>query len=217
MENKAMTWNIPLCRSGRAIAVSMVLVGLLTGCGSLLQPDVETELAELRPGSYEVDPRHTTVLFKVAHLGLTKFVGRFNDFDATLDYDPENPEAAKLDAVIRTASIDVSDSGFEDSLRGGTWFDSDNFPEARFKTTGVEIGKGNSARFTGDFTLLGVTAPITLDVVFNGGAYNMLTGRYTLGFSATGIIARSTFGMDKYIPAVGDEVEIEVHAEFLKR
>ncbi len=211
-----MTWNLSLCRLARPMAVSIMLAGLLAGCGSLLQPDLDTELAELRPGSYEVDPRHTTVLFKVAHLGLSKFVGRFNDFDATLDYDPENPRAAKLDAVIRTASIDVTNSDFEDTLRD-SWFDSDEFPEARFTTTSVEIGKGNHARFTGDFTLLGVTAPITLDVVFNGGAFNMLTGRYTLGFSATGVIKRSTFGMDKYIPAVGDEVEIEVHAEFLKR
>lgn len=208
-----MMWETPLCKVVAVIIISTVSV---TGCGSLLQPDVETEMTELRPGHYQVDPRHTTVLFKVGHLGLTKFVGRFNDFDATLDYDPENPSAAKLDAIIRTASVDVNDAGLEGSLRGGSWFDSETFPEARFETTAADLGKGNHARFRGDFTLLGVTAPITLDVVFNGGAFNMLTGRYTLGFSATGVIKRSTFGMDKYIPAVGDEVEIEVHAEFLK-
>jgi polyisoprenoid-binding protein YceI len=59
-----------------------------------------------------------------------------------------------------------------------------------------------------------VTAPVDLTVTFNGGGNNMLTGFYTLGFSATSKFNRSTFGVDYLIPAVGDEVTIEVFAEF---
>lgn len=199
-------------------AAGCVLLALLfTGCGTLMQPKVETEMAELRQGEYRVDPRHTTVLFKIEHLGLSKFVGRFNEFDATLSFDPKKLSEAKLDAVVSTASIDVNDRDFEETLAGGSWFDSASYPQARFETRTVEILRDNRARFTGDFTLLGVTAPLVLDVRFNGGATNMLTGRYTIGFAATGSFNRSTYGMDQYIPAVGDKVEIEVHAEFQRR
>ena len=72
----------------------------------------------------------------------------------------------------------------------------------------------NSARFTGDLSLHGITAPIELTVTFNGGANNMLTGFYTLGFSATGALSRSAFGIDYLVPAIGDQVALEVFAEF---
>ncbi len=199
----------------RGLAVFLSLA-FIHGCGSWLQPEIETNTAELREGHYRVDPRHTTVLFKVNHLGLSKFVGRFNAFEATLDYDPENPADAVLDAIVHTASVDVADNDFEETLRGDSWLNTEQFPQAHFKTRTVEMFNDNRARFTGDFTFLGVTAPITLDVEFNGGAFNMLTGRYTLGFSATGKIQRSAFGMGRFIPAIGDTVELEVHAEFLR-
>ena len=67
---------------------------------------------------------------------------------------------------------------------------------------------------TGDLTLRGVTAPVTLDVTFNGGGSNILTGAYTLGFEAEGTLLRSTFGLGSFAPAIGDEVTLEIHAEF---
>ena len=58
---------------------------------------------------------------------------------------------------------------------------------------------------------------MTLAVTFNGGASNLISGRYTLGFAATGTIKRSEFGITNLIPAIGDEVELEIHAEFLRQ
>lgn len=195
----------------------IILLACLSGCGYLIQPNVKQGMINLQKGSYRVDPRHTTVLFKVNHMGLSSFVGRFNKVDATLDYDPENPSAAQLSAVIETASIDVNNSDFSETLAGADWFNSSVYPEATFVTTSVDVVDGSNARFTGDLTLLGKTAPVALQVHFNGGANNMLTGRYTLGFSATSEFKRSTFGMDQYVPAIGDEVTIEVFAEFQRQ
>jgi polyisoprenoid-binding protein YceI len=62
--------------------------------------------------------------------------------------------------------------------------------------------------------LRGVTAPVALMIHFNGAGNNMLTGFYTLGFSAQGAIKRSVFGIDNLIPALADQVNIEVFAEF---
>ena len=190
---------------------------LLTGCESLIAPSVNTELTTLRKGSYRIDPAHAALLFKVDHMGLSTYVGQFTDFDATLDFDPNNLTATTLDAVVKIASIDVNNASLEDTLKGGNWFNLKQYPEATFNTVAVEVLDDNSFLFTGNLTLLGITAPVTLRVRFNGGANNLLTGRYTLGFTATGTMRRSDFGMDKYLAIVGDEVALEVYAEFQRR
>lgn len=187
---------------------------LLSSCVSLLTPNVVSEVAKLRGGTYSLDTSHATLLFKVSHLGLSTYVGRFNAFDASLDFEPENMTNAKLDAVIEIASLDVNDDDLKDTLMGGTWFDQANYPQAVFTTTSVNPISDSEFEFLGDLTLHGVTQPISLIATFHGGANNILTGKYTLGFSAKGSFIRSDFGIDAYTSMVGDKVEIETYVEF---
>ena len=195
-----------------------LLIGLLlVSCGTLIKPDVKTGIVQLEKGSYKLDQTHIAVLFKINHMGLSTFVGRFNKVDATLEFDPKNIAAAKLSAVIDVASLDVNNVDLEETLRGSSWLDTEKYPQAFFKTTTVTVLDQNSAVFAGDLTLHGVTAPINLTVTFNGGGNNMLTGFYTLGFSATTTFNRATFGIDYLIPAISDQVAIEVFAEFLQQ
>jgi len=69
----------------------------------------------------------------------------------------------------------------------------------------------------GDLTLKGVTAPITLDVTFNGGGNDLLRGGYIVGFSAQGAFNRTTFGVDRFAGIVANDVTIEIEAEFIRR
>jgi polyisoprenoid-binding protein YceI len=197
-------------------ATLLSLALLLCSC-SLLTPSVETRLQDLRSGQYQIDKKHVSLIFKIGHMNLSTFVGRFNEVDATLDFDPANVAATRLDANVNVASVDVNNPDLEESLRGSSWFDTKQYPQATFTTLKVEPKDGNTFRFAGNLTLHGVTAPVTLDVTFHGGATNMLTSYYTLGFSATGTIKRSVFGMDSYIPMIGDDVALEVYAEFQKK
>jgi polyisoprenoid-binding protein YceI len=193
----------------------MIVAGLvLISCGTLIKPHVKTGMVQLEKGSYKLDQTHVTVLFKINHMSLSTFVGRFNRVDASLEFDPTNIAAAKLSAIIDVTSIDVNNPDLEETLRGSSWFNTEKFPQAFFKTISVSQVDQNSALFSGELSLHGVTAPVDLTVTFNGGGNNMLTGFYTLGFSATSKFNRSTFGVDYLIPAVGDEVTIEVFAEF---
>jgi len=192
----------------------VVISWLLASCGTLIKPNVNTGIAQLEKGSYKLDQTHVAVLFKINHMGLSTFVGRFNKVDATLEFDPNNIAAAKLSAIIDVASIDANNPDLEETLRGSSWFDAEKYPQAFFKTTSVSVIDQSSAIFTGDLSLHGITAPINLTVTFNGGANNMLTGFYTLGFSATSTISRSVFGIDYLVPAIGDQVALEVFAEF---
>lgn len=194
--------------------VAIVIGLLLVSCGTLINPNVKTGIVQLEKGSYKLDQTHVAVLFKINHMGLSTFVGRFNKVDATLEFDPNNIAAAKLSAVIDVTSLDANNRDLEETLHGSSWLDTEKYPQAFFKTTSVSVLDQNSAVFSGELTLHGVTAPINLTVTFNGGANNMLTGFYTLGFSATSTFNRSTFGVDYLIPAIGDAVAIEVFAEF---
>ena len=87
-------------------------------------------------------------------------------------------------------------------------------PEARFESQGIAVTGERTGRVEGELSLHGASAPVTLEVTFNGAGDSLLTGRYTLGFAASGTLKRSDFGLGSYAPAVGDEVVLEIHAEF---
>lgn len=188
----------------------------LADCAAVVRPDISSEPAALRAGAYRLDPEHAALIFRIDHLGFSKFVGRLERFDATLDFDAGDPERAAVDARIEMASLDVANDDFARTLLGPGWFNAAASPEARFVSTKVEKTGETSGRMTGDLTLNGVARPVTLDVAFNGGANDILRGGYVVGFSAQGVISRGDFGVDKFDGIFGDEVEIEIEAEFVR-
>ncbi len=190
---------------------------LLVACTTLLKPNVKTELIELRAGQYQLDPKHSSLIFRVNHLGLSDYVGRFNGFDASLDFDPQTPLEMKLDAAIDMTSVDVNDQDFEETLASSSWLDTKRFPQAFFKSILVTRISDGQFMIKGQLTLKSITKPIDLKVTFNGGANNLLTGKYTLGFKASTNFKRSDFGVDAYLGLVGDKISIEVDGEFLTR
>ena len=202
-----------------AVRLSAVLACsvFLVSCDRLLTPDFNTDITELKGGAYTLDSDHATLLWKINHLGFSTYIGRFNDFDASLDFDPENIEASNLEVIINTASLDINNAEFAEELRGDKWFNVEQFPQATFKTTAfVESIDEDTFVFQGDLTLLGVTAPVNLEINFHGGGRNFLTRSYTLGFSASSSFLRSAYGLDRCTSfGVGDDIEIEVHVEFM--
>ncbi|MFA5494564.1 MAG: YceI family protein [Porticoccaceae bacterium] len=213
--------HLPPAIRYRAALLPGVILGLalslLAGCFGFSAASVERDRALTRPGDYTLDQDHAALLFKVRHMGLAPYVGRFNRFAVELDYDPQQPAETRLRAVIDTASIDVNHADFSRALAGPGWFDSARYPEATFVSTAVTWTDDHHARVTGDFTLLGITAPLTLDAVFHGATRHVITGTYTLGFSGSARLNRSDWGLDNHIPVVDDEVAIEIHVELQRR
>lgn len=199
------------------VSLSLMLLILISGCASIIRPNFTQSLAELRPGAYTLDPEHAYLIFRIEHLGLSTVVGRFNAVDASLDFDPESLADLELEGVIDTKSIDMNNADLEKRLQGSGWLDTGRHPQAIFTSESVEPGEGNSFVLNGSFTLRGITQPVSLSATFKGGADNLLTGRYTLGFEATGSIMRSEFGIDSFAALVADEIFIEIHAEFQRR
>ncbi len=190
---------------------------LLAGCAELIQPNLKTDIAEFKKGEYVLDKDHAALLFKVEHMGFSKFVGRFNQFDAELNFNPDDLDSAFMNAKIDMKSLSIPDEVFANEIMGKSWLDSERFPYASYRTIRVASHSKTTIEFEGELTFLGLTKPVPLFVTFNGAARNMLTQKYTMGFSAVAQFNRSEFGLDKYIPLVGDEIEIEVYAEFQKQ
>ncbi len=197
------------------VAATLMLLG---ACDRLITPDQTTEITELRGGAYTLDTDHAALLFKLNHLGFSTFLGRFESFDATLDFDPEDIENASLEVIVDMASLNVNLPEFEEELIGDNWLDAANYPQAVYRTTSfVEAIDESTFVYAGELTFHGVTAPVNIEVDFHGGGRNFLTRSYTVGFSGSANFLRSDFGVDRFTSfGVGDEIEIEVHVEFME-
>jgi len=202
------------CQRFVAPSVLLALTFSLVGCLGLVRPNFEAEIVNLRPGNYTLDPDHTFVLFRVDHLGLSKVVGRFNEVEANLDFDPDDIEGLQIDGRLATGSIDIGNPEFESQLRGASWLASEQFPDAFFMSEAVAVDADGNLTIQGQFTMRGITRPIELTGRFNGGADNILTGKYTLGFEAKGAVSRKAYGIDDFGALVGDAIELEIQAEF---
>jgi polyisoprenoid-binding protein YceI len=190
--------------------IAAILLALaMTAPGAALA--ASQNVADLPGGAYVLDRKHSSVIAKATHLGVSLYTVRFDVFDADFSYEPAHPEAARLRATIDAASMDVgADYGrrFADEF-----LDAGKFPKITFVSRQIGPGVGHSGTMTGELTLRGVTAPVTFDVTFNGVGKGLFGGTVS-GFTAVATIKRSQFGSNFLQNVVGDEVRIEIEAEF---
>jgi polyisoprenoid-binding protein YceI len=197
------------------LIVSMIF--FTSACVSWLQPSLKQEVVEIKTGEYKLDKDHAALLFKINHMGFSSYVGRFNDFDVSLDFDPKQIENSRVEALIDMRSLDVNNADFAATLAGSSWLNTENFPQAVFRSLSVDKIDEQQLVVKGELTFLGITKEVTMDVKLNGAGNNPLTRKYTLGFAVNLRFKRSDFGLKKFIPVVGDEVDIEIHSEFQRR
>ena len=128
----------------------------------------------------------------------------------------DDPANSRIEVTIETASVDTFFAKRDEHLRSADFFNVAEHPTMTFKSTKVERTGENTARMVGDLTLLGVTKPVALDVTLNAFKENPINNKMTAGFTATGSIKRSEFGMKAYVPAVGDTVALRIDMEMQK-
>jgi polyisoprenoid-binding protein YceI len=171
-------------------------------------------------GTWAIDTAHSSVNFKVKHLGVAKTRGRFDTFEGTVEVG-EDPSATRVNVTIDTASVDTHDSTRDEHLRSADFFDVANHPVMTFRSTGVS-GTGDSWTLDGDLTIAGVTQPVSLDVDFEGVATSPW-GSTSAGFAASTTVNREEFGLtwNTALAAggflVGKNVTIELEVELVKQ
>ena len=161
---------------------------------------------------YAIDPVHSTALFKISHLGVSNTYGMFEEISGELSYDPENTADNAISVVVKTSSVNTLNEARDNHLRNDDFLHVDEYPEMTFKSTAWEKTGEGQYKITGDFTLMGVTKEIITEVEMVGKGDGR-KGEELIGFETTFSILRSEYGMDKMIPAVGDEVTITFGTE----
>ncbi|MCU0804865.1 MAG: YceI family protein [Burkholderiales bacterium] len=171
------------------------------------------------PENYTLDPFHTYPNFMVEHWGLSMMYGRFNKSSGKFSVD-RAAKTGSVDLVIDTTSIDTGDQvkgdrprSRDEHLRAADFFNVAEFPRATFKSTKVNFTGDLPSSVEGNFTLLGVTKPVTLTFERFKCGTNPFNKKDRCGGNATGKIKRSDFGMKTAIPAVGDEITLMVEFE----
>ncbi len=166
-------------------------------------------------GTYQADPNHSQVLFGFNHMGFTNNLGLFAQATGTLTLDPKAPEKASVDVALPINSIATGVPKFNDHLLSPDFFEAAKFPTATFKSTAVKVD-GTEAEITGNLTIKGITKEVTLDAKLIGTGANPMSKKETVGFAAETVIKRSDFGLGKYVPVVGDTVELKIVTAFEK-
>lgn len=171
--------------------------------------------------TYSVDASHSDVTFKIRHL-ISQVSGRFNDFSGTVKLDPSDPTRSSVTFAVKTTSIDTREPKRDDHLRGPDFFDATKWPDMTFVSRKIVKGSGkNVYAVSGDFTMRGVTQPMTIPVEFLGTVKDPW-GNEKAAFSATFTFNRKDFGMvwNKALDAggvlLGDDVTATVNLEMVK-
>jgi polyisoprenoid-binding protein YceI len=170
--------------------------------------------SSVEAATYEIDPVHSSVEFKVRHL-VGRVTGRLGKFSGTIEFDEKNPAAGSVRATVDVASIDTRIPDRDSHLRNADFFDVEHFPEAAFVTKRVDPAAG---KLVADLTLHGVTKEVTLDYAYNGATQDTW-GNMRIGGTATGKIDRRDFGIT-YDPTgvtIGHDVDLTLEIEAIQK
>lgn len=159
---------------------------------------------------YQIDPAHSAVTFEVGHLGVSRTLGRFNEFEGSFTYG-EDGKSGSASLTIQAASVDTNHEARDKHLRSPDFLDVKQFPTLTFKSTSFD-GK----ELKGDLTIHGVTKPVSFEVEKVGEGKDPWGG-YRAGFEASTTIKRSDFGVSYFIPGVTDETELDIFVEGIRQ
>jgi len=162
--------------------------------------------------TYALDPMHTSVGWQINHFGFSNPSGKFAMVQGTLILNDFVPANSSVNATIAMANLVTGISKLDEHLRSKDFFDAEHFPTAAFVSNKVETTSTNTAKVYGTLTLRGISRPVVLDVKLNKIGENMMKKK-TAGFSATTTIRRSDFGMNAFLPMLGDEVKLTIESE----
>ncbi|WP_313237198.1 YceI family protein [Sporosarcina ureae] len=172
--------------------------------------------------TWHVDTAHSTVGFSVKHMMISNVKGTFNEFQGTVEADPEDLTGASIDFTIDANSIDTRKADRDNHLRSADFFDVEKYPHLSFKATKIEKTSKDTYDLTGDFTIRDTTKPVTFNVTYEGMAKDPMSGDQAAGFTGNTKINRRDFGLTWNAAletggvVVSDEVKINIEIQLRK-
>jgi polyisoprenoid-binding protein YceI len=151
---------------------------------------------------------------------VSKVRGRFTRFEGSFVTAPD-PLDSSARATVDMTSIDTNNPTRDDDLRSSNFFEVDQHPQMTYQSTGVRM-EGEDFLLDGDLTVHGVTRQVPLRVEVNGFGADPY-GNQRSGYTATGTVNRSDFGLTFNVPLdgggvmIGDRIDITIEVEGILR
>jgi polyisoprenoid-binding protein YceI len=165
--------------------------------------------------NWQVDPVHSSIFFKVKHVGASWAYGLIHAPTGKVVFDPANPTASSLEITAKVANVDTGSENRDKHLKSNDFFAGGQHPNITFKSTSWKPAGENKFEVAGDLTLRGETKPITVTLELTGTGKDR-QGTDVAGFETTFTIKRSDFGVNGAQGGVGDEVTLSVSLEVVK-
>ena len=146
----------------------------------------------LTPGTWNVDPGHSSVEFHVKHMGIATVKGLFSDFEGSLTVGDDGQVSAE--GTVQAASVDTRNPQRDEHLRSADFFDAENHPELSYRSTAIEAVDEDTYRITGELTIRGATKEVVLHGVATGTDQDPW-GNTRVGLEVTGEIERADWGL----------------------
>jgi polyisoprenoid-binding protein YceI len=176
-------------------------------------PEPNRDPAKTESGTYALDGSHVGLQAKIGHGGGVSWsVFRFDKVSGSLDWNAENPAASRITILVDPRTIQAASPEFGPELAGESFLNTAQYPEAKFVSTSARQTGPGRGQVTGELTFYGRTRPITFDVTFIGSESNARSSG--IGLNAIGRFKRSDFGYTTMMGPIGDEVILELDAEF---
>ena len=172
---------------------------------------------------WEVDPTHVSASFSVRHMMVSTVRGEFEKVTGNVMLDDAAPAKSSVEIVIDAASVNTRNAQRDGHLKSPDFFDVANHPKLTFKSTKIEKAGKGKFKVTGDFTMRGVTKPLTLMVEGPTAPTKDMMGRQIRGVAAKGKLNRKDWGLvynkvlDTGGVALGDEVDIQFDTEIVAK
>ena len=166
--------------------------------------------------TYKLDPGHSSIVFRVKHLGIAYVYGRFNGPTGSIVFDESAPSKSAIEMQTETKNVDTALEKRDTHLKSPDFFNAGEYPLVSFKSKSVKKLSENTYEVSGDLALLGKTRPITVKVNATGAGKDPW-GNFRMGFETSFSIKRSDFGMDFMLSGYGDEVNLTVSVEGIRQ
>ncbi len=200
----------------RRFAIAAVLLFAVIGVGLYSQEKKEEKPAAAKSAegvvTYKIDPVHSSVVFRVKHMNLSYFYGRFNEISGTITWDDRNPDNCAITAQVAADSVDTRVEKRNQHLKSPDFFNALEFPTIQFKSRKIEKAGEGKYKVVGDLTLHGVTKPLMIEVEKTGEGKGP-TGAPSMGGQTAFTIKRTDFGMNFLLDGVSDEVVLTISVE----
>lgn len=172
--------------------------------------------------TWQIDPTHSEITFKVKHLVISTVSGKFTSFEGSVEAEKADFSDAKISFTAAVDSITTGNDQRDGHLKSPDFFDAAGHPKLSFVSSSLEHKSGSDYVLKGDLTLRGTTKPVELSVEF-GGTQNDFYGNTVAGFEINGKINRQDFGLawsavtEAGGIVVSDEVKLHINVELHKK